>query len=180
MPLEIYLLSYPDSVQEKRRQLGVDVREKRIRDLISCINIISHRKFYEHEGLPNAIPLYSQDKGDTVNFDVVDKIQILGDPVDWIEKISASFKELGIITKTKSYISPQQNINLTEEVRKLRSSIGEGERQEVEDICFGTKIRVQDGVWSQFWDALEYFIDVSQKYDLFLYIPTLAAALAKE
>jgi len=180
MPLDIYLLSSTDTFREKRKQLGVNLREKRIRDLLSSINIISHRRFYECEELEETIRLYSEEKSETVEFGVVDKFQILGDPVDWIEKISTYFKDSGLITKTKGYVSSQQTRNLKEEVRKLRDSLGEGEQQEIEDVCFGTKVMVNDGVWSRFWDALEYSVDLSKKYDLFLYIPTLAAALSKE
>jgi len=178
MPLDIYLLCFPDTFREKRKQLGVDLREQRIRDMVGSINVIYHRGFYEYEGLEEKIPLYSEEKQEIVEFGVVDKVQISGDPVDWIEKIYPYFKEKGIITKTKGYISPKSNFK--EDVRKLRDSIGEGEQQELEDICLGTKIMVNDGVWSRFWDALEYLVDLSQKYDLPLYIPTLAAALAKE
>jgi len=174
MPLEIYLLSSIDTFQEKRKMLRIDLREERIRDLVSRVNIMSHRKFYDYEELEEKISVYLAGKNGTAEFGIVDKIEISGEPINWIEKIISRLKESGIIAKTKSYIEPQEVDRFEELARELRVSIGEGKEEEIEDIRYGVRIVVKEGAWSRFWDWLEYLLNLCKKYELYLYIPTLA------
>ena len=179
MPLDIHLLCPPDKFQEKRKEVGVSLREKRIRALVSRINIVSHRELYNYEELEEKIRLYSKEEKEIVEFGVVDKIQIPGDPIDWIEKIAPPLIESGLIEKTKCYVSPQEINRLKEIINNVRQSIGEGEQKEIEEERFGVKVTVKEGIWSRFWDALEYCVDLCSAHDLFLYIPTLEAFFEK-
>jgi hypothetical protein len=174
MPLEIYLLSSIDKLQEKREKLHVNLREKRAHDLISQVNLMSRRQFYTYDKLDDKIQVYSVEKKELMDLGVVDKIVLAGHSIDWIEKIIPTLRDSGIIAKTKSYVEPQEIERFEKIIKQLRSEIGEGEVKEIEDFRYGKKVLVREGAWSGFWDWMEYLLDISRKCELYMLIPTFA------
>ena len=177
--LDICLLDLLDKFKEKRKKLGVDLREEHIQNLISRVNVISHRTFIEFQKLHEQRKIFVPEKDSFIDFGVVDQIEIDGDPIDWLEKIVPYLVELGLIYKTKCYVSPEETTVLLPKLPDMRGKIGEGEEQEVNEERYGVRVKTREGKWSGFWDALEYCVRISSRFNLFIYIPLLETFFEK-
>ena len=177
--LTIYLLDDLDKFEAKRKELGINLREEHMRDLISRINAVSHRSFIESPELEEHIKIFMFDKDSLVDCGVVDKIEAEGDPIDWLEKIVPYLVDLGLIRKNKYYLSSEETSTLLTKLHEIREKIGEGEESEVNGERYGLRVKITEGKWSIFWDALEYCVKTCSRFSLFLYILLLETFFEK-